>query len=257
MRGRLWLAVALSPALMATSCPSYIEMDVERGGAPGEPPTLAFSYQRTPLRGLDSLRVTRCPEAAVQTAAYDLVEHPDLPLVWQVVRETQITPGPEPLRITYGRVPPGYREETAAAPLEPGGCYSFRIVLGDASIAERRLHGVGLVGGERLRLLPDGRMVVGAPEGTLMNRGAMRQLNRAAVGCARGYRRARAPGDSAAVDARRYAVLDTALSCGWLTAAWPDVMQDPASSEHGVLAAMGLAALLAAALLSDGAEPRR
>jgi hypothetical protein len=161
-------------------------------------------------------------------------------IVWRIARDDAPSTLTEPLRITYGRVPPGYREGRAAEPLVPGGCYQA-----GALAAEQPLSPLAGFGGERFHVLPNGQLITGYSGGLIHSSRPFRQLNRAAVGCTRGYRRARTPADSAAVDARQYTVLDNRLSCQWLYANWPDLMTNPASTEHGVLAILALLGVFA------------
>jgi hypothetical protein len=70
-------------------------------------------------------------------------------------------------------------------------------------------------------------------------------------GPARGYRLARTPADSAAVDAREYAVLNTPLSCGHLRTRWPDAMHSPVTRERTLLGLLGLSLGAIALLFSE------
>lgn len=245
-----WLAMALVPALLATSCPVFIGVHVATGTDGPTAPELRFWYERTPLRQVDSLTVYACPPRAVYGAAYDSALL-TLPVQWRITRDTGAAPAGEPLRVTYGRVPAGYREEAPAAPLATGGCYLARVVARVDSALAKPLKWLDLDGAQTFRLLPDGRIIMGVPEGTLYDRRPLRETNRAAVACRRGYRRARTPADSAAVDAREHAVLDYPLSCGWLRAHWPDVMSGPQTTERTILGAVGAAISVALAILAS------
>lgn len=248
-----WLVIALVPALLATSCPAFIRVDVGPGPDGTTAPELRFSYERTALRKVDSLTVYACPQRAVYGAEYDsaLLK---LPVRWRITRDERAAPAQEPLRVIYGRVPPGYREEAPAAPLAVGGCYHARAVARLDSALAKPLKWLDLDGTQTFRLLPDGRMILGTPEGTFFDRRPLRETNRAAVGCARGYRRALTSTDSAAVDAREYVVLDRPLSCGWLRAHWPDVLTSPQTTERTVLAAVAVVVGLAG-IIASGKEP--
>lgn len=242
-RGRRapWLAVALAPLLMATSCPAFVRVGVEPGAAAdGSAPEFRFDFQRTPLRELASLTVYGCPDEELYSFKYDSALQ-RVPVAWRIVRQEDAPMHAEPLRITYGRMPAGYREETRAAPIEPGGCYRVHAVaFPDRSTGQAYL--AGLEGGQTFRLLPDGRLILGTPIVPMLDSRPLRQINRAAVGCTRGYRRARTPADSTAVDAREYAVLDTPVTCGLLRSRWPDVMRDPTTRERTLLGVLGLSA---------------
>jgi hypothetical protein len=244
-----WLVIALVPALLATSCPAIIRVDVAPGPAGATAPELRFSYERTALRQVDSLTVYACPQRAVYAAEYDsaLLK---LPVRWRITREDGAAPAQEPLRVIYGRVPPGYREEAPATPLAVGGCYHARAVARLDSALAKQLKWFNLDGAQTFRLLPDGRMILGNPEGTFFDRRPLRETNRAAVACARGYRRARTEADTAAVDVREHTVLDQPLSCGWLRAHWPDVLTAPQTTERSVLAALALVAGIVGVILS-------
>jgi hypothetical protein len=249
-----WLALALVPALLATSCPAFIRVDVAPGPGGATAPELRFSYQRTALQKVDSLTVYACPPQAVYGAEYDsaLLK---LPVRWRITRDEGAAPAQEPLRVTYGRIPPGYREEAPAAPLAVGGCYHVRAVTRLDSALAKPLKWFDVDGAQTFRLLPDGRMIVGNPEGTFFDRRALRETNQAAVACARGYRRARTQADSAAVDGREHAVLNHPLSCGWLRTHWPDVLTSTQTTERTLLAAVasviGLVGIIASGVKSD------
>jgi hypothetical protein len=236
MRGKLWLAVALLPALMAMQCFHLIRVQVAPGPAVDDPPSFGFAYRGDPLTVVESFRVSECRGGRGA--------------VWQIQRDARTPTDTQPLRITYGRVPRGYREAKPAEPLAPGGCYDARArgLLDEAAV-------MGGFGSETFHLLPNRRMFVGSPGGLATSSRPFRQLNRAAVGCQRGYRRARTQADSAAVDAREYGVLDARLSCGWLYATWPDLMEDPVTTEHGLLAVLGVAGLVAGVVILDQVLP--
>lgn len=243
-----WLVFALVPALLATSCPAVIRVDVAPGPEGTTAPEFRFSYQRTALRKVDSLTVYACPQRAVYGAEYDSALS-KLPERWRITREDG-APAQEPLRVIYGHVPPGYREEAPAAPLAVGGCYHARAVARLDSALARPLKWFDVDGTQTFRLLPDGRMILGTPEGTFFDRRPLRETNRAAVACARGYRRARTQADTTAVDVREYAVLDHPLPCGWLRTHWPDVLTSPQTTERTLLGAVGVAIGIVGAILS-------
>lgn len=248
-------AVALAPLLMATSCPAFVRVGVEPGPArDGSTPEFRFDYTRTSLRELTSLTIYGCPDQELYSFAYDSALQ-RLPVVWRIVRQAEAPLRVEPLRITYGRVPAGYREETPPAPIEPGGCYRAHAVAFPDRSTEQAYVG-GLEGGQTFRLLSNGRLVLGTPTVPVLDSRPLRQINRAAVGCTGGYRRARTQADSAAVDAREHTVLDTPLSCGHLRTQWQDAMHAPVTRERTVLGLLGLG-LGAIALLLAGEESEK
>jgi hypothetical protein len=244
------LAILLAPLLMATSCPAFVRVGIEPGVAEdGSAPEFRFDYQRTALRELQSLTIYGCPPEELANFAYDsALQH--VPIVWRIVRGEESPLRAQPLRITYGRAPAGYREEKPATPIARGGCYhAHAVAFADRSTSRAYLG--GLEGAQTFRLLADGQLVMGTPTVPVLDSRPLRQLNRAAVGCTRGYRRARTPADSAAVDTREYAVLQAAVSCGHLRTQWPDVMHNPVTRERTLLGLMGLGLSAVALLLSQ------
>jgi hypothetical protein len=227
VRAKIWLALCLIPALMATSCIYLIGVQVEPGAAAGEPPAFAFSHHGVPLARLDSFSVSGCPERTSYDAPYTQWEHPELPVLWRIVRDHNAPATAEAPRIRYGQVPAGYVERKPAEPLRPGGCYNV-YVAGPGNAPETWPN----FGGQTFHLLPDGRLLAGTPSGYLGNSRPFREINRAGVACVRGYRHARTPADSAAIDARAFSVMDTPLTCGWLRGNWPDLMNDTQSAEQ-------------------------
>lgn len=245
MRAKPWLALCLVPALMATSCIYPIGVHVEQDTA-GDPPEFRFSHHGRPLVRLDTLSVSGCPERTSYSAVYTQREHPELPVLWRIVRDPNAPATTEAPRIRYGRVPAGYVEQKPAEPLPSGGCYNV-YAAGPGNAPETWPN----FGGQTIHLLPDGRLVEGTPSGYAVNAHPFRQVNRAAVACARGYRRARTPADSAAVDARAFAVLDASLSCGWLQGNWPDLMNEPQSAERLFVALLATAAAVGVSIYLD------
>lgn len=219
MRRKLLLALALCPVLMASQCIEPVYVGVAQGPEPEDAPTFRFSLRRELLAYVEEFQVAECPDRNGRSA------------MWRIVRDKQTLPDNEPLRVTYGRVPRGYRETAAAQPLEPGGCYAASVViLPPVGTPIRRP-----AGDERFRLLPNRRIVVGESAGLIHNTRGFRQLNRASVGCTRGWRRARTAADSAAVAAREFPVLDARVSCNWLFSEWSDVVEEPLSTERAAL----------------------
>lgn len=236
MRNKLWLAVALGPALMASRCIHPVDVGVTPAPRTGDAPAFQFGYRGEPLTYVEEFQVADCQATGPER------------VTWRIVRDGQTPTDSEPLRITYGVLPRGYRQETPPRPLAPGGCYRASAVamapvgesLGPPS------------GGETFRLLPNGQVIVGEPGSIFGNTRPFRQLNRASVGCTRGWRRADTAADSAAVDAREYEVLDTRVSCGWLFTEWPGVVEDPVSTERATLTLAGLLAIyVSLGLLSE------
>jgi hypothetical protein len=230
MRRKLWLAVALCPALMASTCIEPVHIRVDPGPRPDDTPAFHFTYDGDPVTYVEEFRVEECRKIGRGASA------------WRIVRDGQTPTDVIPLRITYGQLPRGYRETAAVQPLAPGGCYyaSVEYLAPIGSLIRSP------AGGETFRLLPNRQLVVGSPGGLFNNTRPFRQLNRAAVGCTRGYRRARTAADSAAVDAREYGVLDARVSCGWLYSEWPDVVDEPLGTERATLALIGLFATFVA-----------
>lgn len=225
MRRKLFFALALCPVLMASQCIEPVYVDVAQGRQAGGAPTFQFAYRRELLTYVEAFQVAECQERGGRSST------------WRIVRDGQTPPDNAPLRLTYGQVPRGYREMEAAQPLRPGGCY-------DASVEILAPVGQPIrtpAGDERFRVLPNGQLVVGYSDGLIHNTRPFRQLNRASVGCTRGWRRARTAADSAAVDAREYPVLNARVSCDWLFTEWRDVVDEPGSTER---AGLGIAALL-------------
>ena len=234
MRRKWMIAIALAPALMANQCFKLIDVRLAPDAAPSEPPSFSFVFDGEPLSVLERFEVGPCGGGPLSMA-------------WALVPDGVTQHTGMPLRITYGRVPPGYREAFAAQPLAPGGCYRVSA------------EGIGLaplgIGWTTFRILPDGRMFEGEPGGMLMSSRPFRQLNRAAVGCARGYRRARTAADRTSVDAREFAVLEARVSCGWLNEHWPDLMRDPIATERGMLTLIGGIAVLSGLIYLGGEIP--
>lgn len=232
---RKMLVLALAPALLATTCIRPIKVGVAPAPV-AETPTFHLTHEGEPLTYVNSFRVSECLPGTERD-------------LWRITRDYAAPVGMAPLRITYGRVPQGYVEEKPALPLAPGGCYRAEVAQHlEADSASYSIPGRGR---QTFRLLPTGRIIVGEPGGLIFNSAPFRQLNRAAVGCTRGYRRAATPDEKAAVDAREYPVLDARLSCGWLAANWPDVMRDPVTTERGILAGAGAVGLAVTIIVFD------
>ena len=226
MRRKLWLAMALSPVLMASTCMEPVHVRVDPGPRPEDAPAFHFIYDGDAVTYVEEFQVAKCRSAGTRAP------------MWRIVRDGQTPTDIEPLRIVYGQVPRGYRETTAPQPLDPGGCYRASVDY-LAPVGRPIRHPAGV---ETFRLLANRQVIAGGPAGLIHNTRPFRQLNRAAVACTRGYRRADTAADSAAVSAREYAVLDARVSCDWLYSEWPDLMEEPLSTERASLA---MAVLLA------------
>lgn len=230
MRGRWFLVVAMAPALLANQCFRLIDVRIAADRR-GEPPTFSFSHGREQLHVVKRFEVTECTGSRSDP-------------LWRIVPDGVTQHEGRPVRITYGVLPRGYSQQEPARPLEPGGCYR-------ASVTGFHVDPFSM-GSETFRILPNRTVVLGEPAGLLNSSRAFRQLNRAAVGCTRGYRRATSSADSASVTAREYRVLDDRVSCGWLYDQWGDVMSEPYNTEHGVLAIVGgIAAIWGIIFLSE------
>lgn len=230
VRRKLLPALALCPVLMASRCiePAYV--GVAQGPEPDYAPTFQFSYRRELLAYVEEFQVVDCDDPAGHSP------------MWRVIRDGQTPTDIAPLRLPYGQVPRGYRETAAPEPLEPGGCYEAWVEV----LAPVGLPIASLPGAERFRLLPNRQLVIGYSAGLINNTRAFRQLNRAAVGCTRGWRRAHTAADSAVVAAREHPVLDARVSCGWLFSEWRDVVEEPLSTERAGLTLAGLLAVFVA-----------
>lgn len=245
MRAKLWLALALTPALLATTCFYYVGVEVEPGDTPADPPAFRFEYRGDPV-AVEAFQVSVCPDTA-EYVSPDAFPYPASAIAWRIVREERRPARPEDLRIVYGQVPAGFREETRAQPLRPGGCYHAG-AQGRTPKETSTVHG-----GEMLHVLPDGRLLT-SESGGLAGPRPFREINRASVACARGYRRALTAADSAAVDERAFSVMDASLTCGWLNENWPDLMSNPRSGERTTLALILSGAAVLAGILASSYE---
>ena len=224
-RGRWILALALAPALMATSCIYGIPVHVMPQPFVAEP--VAFT-------------IYQYADTAGTVAAFEVRDCADSTSVaWRVSRGTRSDTSV--LRIAYGRAPEGFDQAAPARPLVPGGCYHAV-----ATSAEPGARG----GREVFRLLPNGAVIVGMPEG-LTDPPEVRELNRASVACVRGYRRAGTAADSAAVDAHERPVHGMALSCGWIRLHWPDALETTVTRGENVRGLLGAIAVTVGGIVLD------
>jgi hypothetical protein len=229
MRGSWMMALALAPLLTATSCPTGIGIQVEPPPAAAEPPSFALTHWDQDGTAA-SFEVRECAAGGQ--------------VMWRITLQTPYDTAPDPLRMAYGRPPRGYREEERARPLAPGGCYR-------AAAAPSDPRGEG--GSEVFRLLPTGSIVQGTADQPEIHAPELRELNRAAVSCVRGYRRARTAADSAAVDAAEHDVVDARLSCGWMRRQWPDALAQTRTRGERFLFYAGSAAFFIAIPIVDNA----
>ncbi|HEU4561483.1 MAG TPA: hypothetical protein VFS20_26755, partial [Longimicrobium sp.] len=221
---RAALALCLAAPLLAMSCPPRMKVHLDSASARNAP-SFTFSREDVLMERVREFGVYACRPKGLQKPLW--VIRPDSGTA--AVRGSV-------LRVTYGEVPPGYVAETPALPLEPRKCYEAAVVGSEYSWPGTR----------DFYLERDGR--VRALRGETSFELAMKQeqrWHRAAVGCRRGYRRARSAGDSAVVDARTFPVADTTLTCGWMREAFPSDIDEAISSERGTVMFLGLVAIMA------------
>jgi hypothetical protein len=215
--------LAMGPVLMANQCFRAFAVRVSPGPEPRQAVfTGVFEKEAVELR---SLRVSLCRPLVLQHAVWEL----DGPADGGGARTDSVV---------YGAPPSGFFSEKPAEPLRAGGCY-------EVSAGGRLGSGQQLFGSGGFHLLADGRVQDGT--GPLSRRlGGERQVDRGAVGCRRRYRRARTPADTAAVDARAWAVADTSITCGFLRERSPETIAQAKSTERTLLEGAGWIAALAA-----------
>jgi hypothetical protein len=228
--------LAMMPVTMATQC--YPRFDVRTSPGP-EPMQAVFTGDRggQPVE-LRTVYVTRCRPSVVHHVA------------WDATVQSELDPKVRVDSVVYGRAPKGAAERSAAEPLIAGGCY-------EVSASGRTVTGEYARGTGGFRVRPDGVVIDGTgPMGSrLANE---KEVDRAAVGCRRDYRRARTAADSVTVDARVWPVSDTTITCGYLRRRAPDAIAETESTERVVLqAAAGVAAIAALLVLQDKLNLRR
>jgi hypothetical protein len=234
---RLFTAACLALPLAAMTCLEPTHVDLAPDSAANAP---AFTF-RVGDEKVDAVRefgVYACRPSELQTP------------LWSIRPGDSATVARgEPLRVTYGQVPPGYVAENPAPPLQPRRCYEAAAAAAGVRAA--------FPGARDFYLERDGRVRALRGE-TAFELGIRNEQlwHRAAVQCRRGYRRARTPQDSMAVDARRYPVADTSLTCGWMLKAYPDDVRKALSSERGTAAFLGFVAAMAALVTINGALDR-
>jgi len=221
--------LALVPLLMATTCPPRVAIQPVPSAASRQP-TFAFSSGGVALASLRAFEVTQCRPGELRRPLWR-VSRPAGPADTLHAWTRMETPDSSAvLRITYGQVPEGYREEVAPEPLVPGRCY----------LAGGRLDYGG--GAQEFRVTEDGGVRLGSSRGYFAAYES--QMNRAGVHCKRAYRGARSPADTATVDARVQAVADTSITCGYLRTEHPEVIRTAQSREFRVaLLALGAASI--------------
>lgn len=228
--------LAMMPVTMATQC--IPRFDVRTSPGP-EPMQAVFTGDRggEPVE-LRKLTVARCRPGVAHHVVWDA----------SVGSASDSTVRAD--SVVYGRAPEGSDELAKAEPLIAGGCYE--VFASGLTRAGRYARGTG---GFRVR--PDGVVIDGTgPMGRRF--GNEKEVDRAAVGCRRDYRRARTAADSATVDARVWPISDTTLTCGDLRRRAPDAIATTESTERLVLqAAAGIAALAALFVLQDKLNLRR
>ena len=211
--------------LTATTCFPRLDVDVRAGTEPGRP-MIEGKVKREVIGGLSELKVTSCGPSYLEETT------------WKIERDDSLA---GPVVVTYGRVPPGFRETVPAAPLRPGRCY-----LAAAAWSG----GMVMPGAREFDVLEDGG--IRERSAGVFSGSWTRELERGAVGCVRGYRRARTPADSSAVDARAFPLADTTLTCGYLRENTPTELAESMSSERRVLLlALYLSVLVGASVLMD------
>lgn len=219
----------LAPALLGSVCPRIdtLELRLDEGSPPDRPAFDLF-FGETPLPTVGEFAVTHCRPQQLRS------------VVWQIQRVNP--PRSEaPLRITYGRTPPGFRHLVAPRPLAPG-CYQALATTPSA-------------GSLTFRVLSDTLVAEGGGwEGDMR---AERQIERAAIRCVRRYRRARSGSDTLAVDQAVHAVSDTTVTCVDLRTRWPALLTESVSSERQILeSAVGIAALIALLAATDALDTK-
>ena len=223
--------LAMGPLLMATQChPSY---DVRV--APGPEPMQAVF---TGVRGKESVAID---DLAVALCRPSVVSH----LVWDATRVEKAAGADS---VTYGEAS-RFSSRRPAEPLRPGGCYT---VFSTGTLHPSGRYAIGSGG---FHVLPDGRVVNGTgPQGRRLT--SYRQVDRAAVGCKRAYRRAPTLQDTTSIDARVWEVADTTITCGHLRYRHPETLAGAESSERLLLQAAGGIAVLVALFAIQDALPR-
>ena len=221
--------LAMVPGLMATQCYERFDVQVSPGPEPMRPVIAA-------LHGKDTVELR---EVHVALCRVGILPH----AVWSASR--QLEKGAARVdSVTYGDPSAGFFSQRPPEPLRAGGCYT---VGASGRVSGSSLPARGFGG---FRVLADGSVQNGTGElGRRLER--EREVDRAAVGCRRGYRHARNPADSAAVDARDWTVSDTTITCGFLRARHADLIARTESTERALLGTLGAITIVAALLVLE------
>ena len=215
--------LAAAPLLTATTCFRSYELRTSPRPEPGKPAITGWSGTR-PVT-VNQLSVERCRPSELRHEA------------WSIARKdrSDSTAAPEP--IIYGELPKGFEEEHAPEPLAAGVCYEMR---GFGTVADStREFAVGRGG---FHVLRDGTVAPGGG-GWRESLHYDREFERAAVHCRRAFRGVRTAEQTAAVDARAFAISDTSVTCGDMRTRFAQTMRETPSTEK---TALGIVALVAA-----------
>jgi hypothetical protein len=220
--------LAMAPVLMATQCVEQFDVQVSPGPEPMRPVITA-------VRGKGAVELR---EVHVALCRVSVVPH----TVWMASRASGAAPTDS---VTYGDPSADFLSQRPPEPLRAGGCYT---VGASGSVSGSSLPARGYGG---FRVMADGSVQNGT--GELGRRLSQEQeVDRAAVGCRRAYRRARSLADSAAVDARAWPVSDTTVTCRFLRQRDPEMIARAESTERLLLqAAGGIVAAAALMVLQD------
>jgi hypothetical protein len=216
--------LAMAPVLMATTCFPSFDVRVSPGPAP-------MQAVFTGVRGKEAVELQRVTVSLCRPGVVNRV-------VWSVnFREED--GGDLPDSLVYGAPPPGFFAQSPPEPLAAGRCYQV------SAAGRLRSTTLGAMGTGGFRVLADGTVAdgIGAQGSRLAKQ---HEVDRAAVGCRRAYRRARTRPDSAGVDARVWAVSDTSITCGFLRTRYPETIASTESTEGRILRVAGAVAVLIA-----------
>jgi hypothetical protein len=225
--------LAMGPLLMATQCHPVYDLRVSPGPEPGQ---AVFTGARKNERAeIGTVTVALCRPGEVSR------------VVWSASR-VEKSAGPD--SVTYGEGAPRFAAERPPEPLRAGGCYEV--------FTSGTLHASGryATGSGGFHLLADGTVRNGTgPEGSRLT--SWRQVDRAAVGCKRAYRRAPTLQDTVRIDARTWQVADTTLTCGDLRYRHTETLARAESTERLILqVSAGVAGLIALFAIQDKLNPK-
>jgi len=220
--------LAMAPVLMATQCYRAFDLQVSPGPKPMQ--AVFTGVRKGEQVELEELSVALCRPSVIQH------------VVWSASRSGKKAERTD--SVTYGEASTGFFSDRAPEPLRPGGCYQ---VWGGGRLRGRPGPAIGSGG---FRVLADGTVVNGTGELGRRLTGEL-VLDRAAVACRRGYRRARTSVDSAVVDDRSWAVADTTITCGFLRRRSPETIANAESTERVLLSSLGAIAAVAALLVLE------